>query len=532
MDHPTAELQPIGPRFTLKARLGLAFGLLFVLVATMSVISLTRLDAQGSEARRALENVSAADAAIGELADAVWEVRTHGFYLATLPQSELAEPLAEQYAHVDEANAALEAYAALFEERFGEPIAADEAALAAWAQFAEAVTLPYEAGSGVAPTPAAELEALGHQITDAIAQMRAQVEEQAAAALAVSHDSTVAAKAILMVVSSIALLGCIGVGTSLSLRFTRAMAKVNVALDALAEGDLTATAQVRSNDEVGDMARSLARAQSSLRETMAGVVSSAVTVAAAAEELSAANAQVSAGSQETSARAGVVANAADEVNRSVQAVASGAEQMGASIKEIAHNANEAARVAAQATGVAESTNEKVGRLGVSSQEIGDVIKVISSIAEQTNLLALNATIEAARAGEAGKGFAVVASEVKDLAQETAKATEEVARRVSAIQEDTGGAVEAIGEISTIVKQINDFQLTIASAVEEQTATTAEMSRGVAEAATGSGDIAGSIASVAESSAEASTTLAQMGASVAELAELSADLRAKVATFTY
>ncbi len=122
------------------------------------------------------------------------------------------------------------------------------------------------------------------------------------------------------------------------------------------------------------------------------------------------------------------------------------------------------------------TNETVSKLGASSVEIGNVVKVITSIAEQTNLLALNATIEAARAGEAGKGFAVVAGEVKDLAQATAKATEDISRRIETIQADTAGAVEAIGQISAVIGQINDYQTTIASAVEEQTATTNEMSR--------------------------------------------------------
>jgi methyl-accepting chemotaxis protein len=189
-------------------------------------------------------------------------------------------------------------------------------------------------------------------------------------------------------------------------------------------------------------------------------------------------------------------------------------------------------VAARATEAAATTNERVARLGESSLEIGNVVKVITSIAEQTNLLALNATIEAARAGEAGKGFAVVAGEVKELAQETAKATEDIARRVEAIQADTSAAVTAIGEISQVIASINDYQLTIASAVEEQTSTTGEMARGVQEAATGSGQIATGITSVATTATGAAAVITQMGQSVDELAELAGALRGDVAVFTF
>lgn len=307
---------------------------------------------------------------------------------------------------------------------------------------------------------------------------------------------------------------------------------VRASVDAMARGDLTVAPKATTKDEIGDMASSLIVAQGSLRAILSDVVGSAQTVAAAAEELSAANAQVSAESEDAAAQANTASASANEVTRNVQAVAAGAEEMTASIREISQNANEAARVAAEATTVAEATNDQVAKLGESSQEIGNVVKVITQIAEQTNLLALNATIEAARAGEAGKGFAVVASEVKDLAQETARATEDIAHRVEVIQKDTEVAVSAIGDIARIVRQINDFQLTIASAVEQQTATTNEMSRSVAEAAMGSEGIAVTIASVAQATSDSSIVLSQVGHSIAELAQLSAGLKAKAETFTF
>jgi methyl-accepting chemotaxis protein len=189
-------------------------------------------------------------------------------------------------------------------------------------------------------------------------------------------------------------------------------------------------------------------------------------------------------------------------------------------------------VATRAVAAAETTTATVAKLGDSSAEIGNVVKVITSIAEQTNLLALNATIEAARAGEAGKGFAVVANEVKELAQETAKATEDIARRVQAIQGDTSAAVTAITEISEIVAQISDRQSTIASAVEEQTATTHEMSRSVGEAASGTGQIADNITGVSTAAESTTQALTQTRTAVDELSRMAADLRSTVARFAY
>ncbi|HWD21179.1 MAG TPA: PAS domain-containing methyl-accepting chemotaxis protein [Verrucomicrobiae bacterium] len=266
------------------------------------------------------------------------------------------------------------------------------------------------------------------------------------------------------------------------------------------------------------------KAEAGLKVTINAVNQNAQALASSSEELTAVSQQMSSNSEETATQSNVVAAASEQVSKNVATVATSAEEMSASAKEIAKNATEAAKVATQAVKVASDTNKTVAKLGESSIEIGKVIKVITSIAQQTNLLALNATIEAARAGEAGKGFAVVANEVKELAKQTATATEDISGKIEAIQNDTKAAVTAIDEIGKIINQINDIQNTIASAVEEQTATTNEIARNASEAAKGSTEISKNIANVSEAAKNTTQGANNTLTAATELSKLAADLK--------
>jgi methyl-accepting chemotaxis protein len=387
-------------------------------------------------------------------------------------------------------------------------------------------------GAAVLTIATGPLAEAGRGLSDAFGAEQERQAADAQADAAAGQDLASTARYTLWTALAIGIAVAAGLGVLVVRQIVATVRSVQSSVDALAKGDLTVVPEVRSADELGRMAASLATAQTSLRSVLGSVAASADAVAASSEELSASSAQISASAEETSAQSGVVSSAAEEVSRSVQTVAAGAEQMGASIREIASNAAEASEVAARAVTAAETTTATVAKLGESSAEIGNVVKVITSIAEQTNLLALNATIEAARAGEAGKGFAVVANEVKELAQETAKATEDIARRVQSIQGDTTAAVAAIEEISSIVAQISDRQTTIASAVEEQTATTNEMSRSVQEAAGGTTEIASNITGVSTAADSTTQALTQTQTAVEELSRMAADLRTTVGNFTY
>ena len=313
---------------------------------------------------------------------------------------------------------------------------------------------------------------------------------------------------------------------------THSVESVETVVKGLAQGDLTRNAVINSNDELADMSRAVNLSNSTLQGAFGSAARTSEAVRSESETVADLTTQTAQAAADSAAQADAVAGAAEQVSINVQTVAAGADEMGSAIREISSNANEAARVAQEATEAAAATTETVEKLGKSSKEIDDVIHTITAIAEQTNLLALNATIEAARAGEAGKGFAVVAGEVKDLAAETAKATDDITGRIAKIQDDTDSAVTAIRRISEIISQINDFQTTIAAAVEQQTATTNEMARSVTEAASGSSTIATNIGQFAGAASHAVEPLNALAATASDLQSKAADLRAELGKFKY
>jgi methyl-accepting chemotaxis protein len=296
---------------------------------------------------------------------------------------------------------------------------------------------------------------------------------------------------------------------------TRPIAETVHAFRTLAAGDLTQRLRDDSADEVGQLRRSVNVLIDKLREMIGRLRGSAGDLGQASVELAHTAEQLAVGADETTRQSTTVAAAAEEMSINMQKMAGSSEQMSAGVRtvassvsemtsaisEVARSAEQAASVADRAARLAESSSSRINDLGVSTAEIGKVIEVIQDIAEQTNLLALNATIEAARAGDAGKGFAVVATEVKDLARETALATEDIRQRIEGIQQSTGGAIEAINEIAVVVGQINEASRTIASAVEQQSATTKEIARNVSQVADGAATVASGVQETAAATRE-------------------------------
>jgi methyl-accepting chemotaxis protein len=338
---------------------------------------------------------------------------------------------------------------------------------------------------------------------------------------------------------------------------------------AVGEGDVSRTLEAKTDDEIGDLVRTLSsmgeslklkadavgrvgdrdltveihpltpkdvlgkaleRMVKNLRQVLGQAGKSANETVAAADVFQRLSGNLASAAEETSSQSNLVSTSSEQVHRNVQAVAAGTEEMGASIREIARSASDAAHIAAEAVERVNRTNALVEKLGAASAEIGSVVEVIRGIADQTNLLALNATIEAARAGEAGKGFAVVAGEVKELSKATREATEGISTRIETIQGEMTTAVSSIRDIGQVIQKVNDISQSIASAVEEQTAATSEISRSIAEASRGMGEITEGVLQVSVAANTTSRSAAEIQTDSDKLKRQAEELSASVGAF--
>lgn len=294
-------------------------------------------------------------------------------------------------------------------------------------------------------------------------------------------------------------------------------------LAAVADGDLSGTLEIRSDDELGRMRGSLNRAIQGLRSTVHEMENAATALADEADELTDVSSSLSHEIGQTSELASEVASASVTIDQSIQSIANGVEELNISIGLISDNAAQAAGVASESQGRAEEARDLIGALMERAEKISAMVRVIDDIAERTDLLALNANIEAARSGEAGRGFAVVASEVKDLASHTANATSDIREQVITIERFTRQTTSSIGELNEVAMEVTELQGTIAAAVEEQRAMAADVSNilkqtaesitqitgnigGVAVSASGVQEISGRVNVVAENTRRAATSL--------------------------
>ena len=255
---------------------------------------------------------------------------------------------------------------------------------------------------------------------------------------------------------------------------------LNVFLERLRE-----TETLRAEQEQGrahaeaDRRSLLSRLSADIERDVGGV---ATGLSSASQQLAGSARAVSGDAVAASTDAQKAAAATTEASGNISTVASATEEINATIAEVSRQMASASRAAQDTVAEATRASEVVEGLVQASERITNVMRLIRDVAQRTNLLALNATIEAARAGEAGKGFAVVAGEVKALASQSAIATEEIESEVERMQTALSDAVSSIDIIVHRVGQMNEVNASIASAVEEQSATTADIARNMSQAA--------------------------------------------------
>ncbi|MDO7926027.1 methyl-accepting chemotaxis protein [Pseudomonas sp. KFB-139] len=339
-----------------------------------------------------------------------------------------------------------------------------------------------------------------------MAQLGIQMNERTAtlskinqASIQASSEESGAAYSQAKSITWIAILTALGMTLLLAWRLTlslvRPISQAVAAASKIADGDLTQRLDIHGHDEAAQLLQAMHQMQGQLRDTLEHIGQSATQLASAAEEMTTVMQESAQGLQQQNSEIEMAATAVTEMSQAVDEVAGNATTTSAESRQAAESARQGQRQLGDTLGAIEVLTENV--LGASTQarqlaeqtrNISQVLDVIRSVADQTNLLALNAAIEAARAGDAGRGFAVVADEVRALAQRTGESTREIETMIGSIQQGTGQTVEALltsadqaqqtreqaqaastalEAIAQSVNGIDERNLVIASAAEEQ-----------------------------------------------------------------
>ncbi|QZI70266.1 methyl-accepting chemotaxis protein [Pseudomonas protegens] len=317
------------------------------------------------------------------------------------------------------------------------------------------------------------------------------------------------------------------------------------AAEEIAEGNLTRPIKVDGNDEAGRLLRAMAKMQEKLRDTLQRISGSATQLASAAEELNCVTEESARGLTQQNNEIEQAATAVNEMTSAVEEVARNAVSTSEASKNATTSAGDGRDLVQETVSAIErmssdvqGTARLIGDLANESRDIGKVLDVIRGLADQTNLLALNAAIEAARAGEAGRGFAVVADEVRALAHRTQQSTSEIERMIGSIQSGTEHAVDSmrnsteraestlniargaglsLDTINSAIIEINERNLVIASAAEEQAQVAREVDR--------------NLVNIRDLSVQSATGANQTSAASNELSRLAVDLNSMVARFS-
>ncbi len=306
--------------------------------------------------------------------------------------------------------------------------------------------------------------------------------------------------------------------------------KTLAVVTAVKEGDLTQNFSFSSGDAIGQVANALGDLFSQLRQDMKAIEALAHKIDATSTVLKESGAKVEKHSLDTESQSTELRQIMVNLNDTMRGFGSGAAEMSNSIAEISQSSHSAASIVKQAVEIAKTTLEQIKELDKHSHEISDFAKIIRSIADRTNLLALNASIESARAGEHGRGFAVVANEVKDLANQTGGTTEEIVAKTQRIQDSINDSLNSVQKIVEFIEKINHSTSSIAAAVEQQNATTNEMSENVTGAAHDTTSVLNKIGGVKEVASKTTQLTKDSVAVVTELGSISLELNEMVGRF--